>query len=108
MPFAPLNLGNMFKRRRSNPKNVLSSYGPLGSYHLNPNTVRSRANSCTGKVRHRNWNSAITALKKVNNAGLSGHYCPFCKGWHLGNQSEKMQLRLDQLLGPVDHTKPKE
>lgn len=65
----------------------------------------TRANSCTGKRRHRNRGAAIAALKAVNNAGLSGYPCRFCGGWHLGNNPKKIQLRLDQLLGEPEHKK---
>lgn len=63
--------------------------------------MKTKANSCTGKVRHKDRSAAITALKKINNHGLSGYYCKWCKGWHLGNNPKKIQLRIDQLLSPV-------
>jgi hypothetical protein len=31
-------------------------------------------------------------------SGLSHYPCKFCKGWHLGNNPKKIQLRLDQLF----------
>lgn len=61
--------------------------------------MQTKANSCTGKVRHRNRLGAIIALKKVNNRGLSGYACKYCGGWHLGNNPKKIQDRFDQLLG---------
>lgn len=62
--------------------------------------MKTKANSCTGKVRHKDRFGAIRALKKINHHGLSGYYCQYCKGWHLGNNPKKIQLRLDQLLKP--------
>ena len=61
--------------------------------------MKTRANSCTGKVRHKDRTAAIIALERVNNHGLSGYPCRYCGGWHLGNNPKKIQLRLDQLLG---------
>lgn len=60
--------------------------------------MKTKENSCLGKVRHRDRLGAIIALKKINNHGLSGYYCRYCKGWHVGNNPKKIQLRLDQLL----------
>ncbi len=68
--------------------------------------MKTRANSCTGKVRHKNRGAAIAALKKINNAGLSGYPCRYCKGWHLGNNPKKFQARLDQLLNIKPKVKP--
>lgn len=62
--------------------------------------MRNKSNACSGKVRHRNRHAAIKALKAINNRGLSGYLCPYCKGWHLGNNPKKFQDRLDQLLDP--------
>ena len=61
--------------------------------------MKTRGNSCTGKVRHKDRTAAIIALKRVNNHGLGGYPCRYCGGWHLGNNPKKIQLRLDQLLG---------
>lgn len=60
--------------------------------------MKTKANSCTGKVRHKDRQAAIIALKRINNHGLSGYHCSYCKGWHLGNNPKKIQLRLTQLL----------
>jgi hypothetical protein len=70
--------------------------------------MKTKANSCTGKARHATRIAAIVALKAVNNHGLSGYACRFCKGWHLGNNRKKFQLRLDQLLSdaPTKYKKP--
>ena len=59
-----------------------------------------RGRMCSGKVRHKDKAAAIIALKRINNHGLSGYFCRYCKGWHLGNNPKKIQLRLDQLLDP--------
>jgi hypothetical protein len=63
--------------------------------------MRTKANSCLGKARHPDRIGAITALKKINNHGLSGYPCRFCNGWHIGNHPKKIQARLDQLLTPL-------
>ena len=63
--------------------------------------MRTEGNCCKGKARHRDRTSAIIALKRINNHGLSGYKCPYCKGWHIGNNPKKIQLRLDQLLAPT-------
>ncbi len=62
--------------------------------------MRTKANSCTGKVRHANRCRTIRVLKKLNNAGLSGYRCGYCHGWHIGNHPKKIQDRIDQLLQP--------
>ncbi len=62
----------------------------------------TRADSCTGKIRHRSRGGAIAHLKALGNAQMTGYHCRFCKGWHIGhsNRSGKIQARLDQLIGP--------
>jgi hypothetical protein len=60
--------------------------------------MKTKANSCSGKVRHDDRGAAIRALKKINNHGLSGYPCRYCGGWHIGNNRKKIQSRLDQLL----------
>ncbi len=56
---------------------------------------------CGGKIRHKGKVGAIIHLKKLGNAQMNFYRCPHCGGWHVGhsNRMEKMQARLDQLLG---------
>ncbi len=60
--------------------------------------MRTKANTCSGKVKHLTQTRAIIALKKIRNAGLSPYHCPFCGKWHIGNDRNKIQERITQLL----------
>lgn len=55
---------------------------------------------CGGKVRYRSQTAAVSAMRRIGNAGLSSYPCPSCRGWHLGNSrsQHKVQARIDQLL----------
>lgn len=56
-----------------------------------------------GKKRHKNQAGAIIHMKKLGNAQMNAYRCPHCGGWHIGhsNREDKIQARLDQLLGPA-------
>ncbi len=59
----------------------------------------ARANACIGKIKHADKYGAIAHLKRLNIANLSPYPCPHCKGWHVGHARQKIQLRIDQVLG---------
>lgn len=55
----------------------------------------------TGKVHHKSREGATIWLRKLKNKGMNVYRCRECGNWHLGNsrQSNKVQARIDQLLG---------
>ena len=63
---------------------------------------KKHKNGCAGKKRHANQVGAIIHMKKLKDRGLNSYPCSKCGGWHVGhsNREEKIQARLDQLLGP--------
>lgn len=51
--------------------------------------MRTKARSCTGKVRHPDRATAenrIRALRKLGRVRLGAYPCRFCGGWHIGHQ----------------------
>lgn len=51
---------------------------------------RTRANACTGKVRHPDRAAALDHLYQLGRRGattqtLAAYRCRFCKAWHVGN-----------------------
>jgi len=68
----------------------------------------TRADSCSGKIRHVTYGNAVAHLKSLGNAQMRAYLCRFCKGFHIGhsNRAAKIQARFDQLIGPDPHITP--
>ncbi len=65
----------------------------------------------TGKKRHRSQGGARIHMGKLGEPGMNAYRCHQCGGWHIGhsNREQKIQSRLDRLIGPdprttADHT----
>jgi ribosomal protein L37AE/L43A len=65
---------------------------------------RKNPSGCRGKVPHKSRAAARKAMKILNNRQMNVYQCRRCGRWHVGrsNRVEKIQARLDQLLGPDD------
>lgn len=51
--------------------------------------IRTKARSCTGKVRFEDRAAAlnrIRALTRLGRVRLGAYPCRFCGGWHIGHQ----------------------
>lgn len=64
--------------------------------------MKRQVPGCSGKIRHPSKGAAVAVMKRMNNAQLSAYRCRSCRSWHVGRHPKKIQLRLDQLLGPAD------
>ena len=54
--------------------------------------------SCTSKVKHPSHEVAMIVIRKQKNIGLSAYKCRYCGGWHVGNDRDKAEARIGQLL----------